>query len=704
MTATGTQVLVERFVYTPPRLLLVAALSMGVVAEAATFDGIDFIPECPAPCADSYNLVNSGVPSDTPVVFDLGIVSLADGISVQAITPASARTDVDWDFNVDTTTLALQADTAYHVFLFHFDTVTGGPTGNGVFERDLGMLFDQAIVGVVVDNATLRTMDPLLVPEHITVDSFGGNRGLELNGLPFGPNDFVTFQSDQEITSRSLRNRAGYDQAFIFTEVDNCPDIPDSDQTDFDEDGIGDVCDDDVDGDDVLNVDDNCPTDPNDDQLDTDDDDAGDVCDDDDDGDGFLDGDDNCPAVANDQTDTDDDDDGDTCDDDDDDDDIVDTEDNCRIDANTDQTDTDEDERGDVCDDDDDGDGFYDGDDNCPSVANDQTDTDDDDDGDACDDNDDGDAHTDDVDNCDVTANDDQTDTDDDDVGDACDDDDDNDNVADEFDCAPTDDTVSHTWTFYADDDEDGFGDPDEITERCIASEDGWSRDNTDNCPDAFNPVQADADRDGFGDACDDDADGDNQPDLDDNCPLVNNPNQVDSDDDGFGDACDSDEDGDDVDNDEDNCPMVANADQADLDADDIGDACDVDADGDDVNNPADCDDLDDTLSDLVTYYQDADGDGFGTTAADVCANEAPDGFVDAGGDNCPDVANDDQADANGNGVGDACDTALDTGLDINPDGDLDAGSCGCQTGSPAGTLPVGLLLLLALRRRRSST
>lgn len=73
--------------------------------------------------------------------------------------------------------------------------------------------------------------------------------------------------------------------------------------------------------------------------------------------------------------------------------------------------------------------------------------------------------------------------------------------------------------------------------------------DGADNCRTVVNPSQHDLDRDGIGDACDADRDGDRVPDQDvqgrmlDNCPLVANPFQEDADQDGIGDACTDDQD-----------------------------------------------------------------------------------------------------------------------------------------------------------------
>ena len=210
----------------------------------------------------------------------------------------------------------------------------------------------------------------------------------------------------------------------------------------------------------------------------------------------------------------------------------------------------------------------------------------------------------------------------------------------------------------------------DRIIEVVRDSDEDEVPDEIDNCPDVFNPDQADTDLDWVGDACDncpndynpgqEDGDGDDVGDVCDNCADDYNPGQEDGDGDDVGDVCD-------------NCADDYNTGQEDSDGDDVGDVCDncaddynpgqEDGDGDNVGDACD-----NCADDYNPGQEDGDGDGVG----DVC-------------DNCPDVPNPDQADSDGDGIGDACELAQCTDEDddgYSPDGG-DCGLVDCNDNDP---------------------
>jgi hypothetical protein len=232
------------------------------------------------------------------------------------------------------------------------------------------------------------------------------------------------------------------DDDTICLPADNCPDVKNVTQSDFDKDNLGDECDPDDDNDGVAdtveldyglkpkNKDTDADRISDGDEFgsaanaaDTDGDDIIDALDDDSDKDGVLDrdeaGDDliGTPPVNSDN-------DGipDFRDPDSDNDTVLDGLDNCRLVPNQEQTDTDGDKIGDACEGDIDGDGKVDAEDNCPLIKNAaQDDNDKDLIGDVCDDDDDNDTVLDDRDNCPFVSNTDQVDVDKDKIGDACD-------------------------------------------------------------------------------------------------------------------------------------------------------------------------------------------------------------------------------------------------------------------------------------------
>ncbi|XP_074709350.1 thrombospondin-3 isoform X3 [Strix uralensis] len=178
-----------------------------------------------------------------------------------------------------------------------------------------------------------------------------------------------------------------------------------------------------------------------------------------------------------------------------------------------------------------------------------------------------------------------------------------------------------------------------------------------DNCPNVPNNDQRDTDSNGEGDACDNDIDGDGIPNMLDNCPRVPNPLQTDRDEDGVGDACDS-------------CPEMSNPTQTDMDSDLVGDICDTNEDSDGDGHQ----DTKDNCAEIPNSSQlDSDNDGLGDDCDNDDDNDGIPDYVPPGPDNCRLIPNPNQKDSDGNGVGDVCeedfdnDTVVDQ-LDVCPE------------------------------------
>ncbi len=127
-------------------------------------------------------------------------------------------------------------------------------TSSGVADNFFDVFFEIEVDGMVLHNVEPKRLSGVISHKPAAEgDQLVGNEPVDLVG-PSGEPSGYSIGAFRHVPNPPDRDGDG-----VIDDEDNCPDTPNPDQADADNDGLGDVCDPDDDNDGVLDADDQCP-------------------------------------------------------------------------------------------------------------------------------------------------------------------------------------------------------------------------------------------------------------------------------------------------------------------------------------------------------------------------------------------------------------------------------------------------------------
>lgn len=195
----------------------------------------------------SFNSNNT--PTNIPDNNATGITSIINIATSETV----LITDVNLTLNVThpwigDLTVSLTSPNGTEITLISSRTDDGNNYSNTTFDDDASSLIN---TGSAPFTGSFRPEQPLSI---FNSEFSNGNWLLKI--VDSGPADIGTLDNWSIEICGSPPSDSDADG--VFDNIDNCNSISNADQADFDNDGIGDVCDDDIDNDGILNVNDTC--------------------------------------------------------------------------------------------------------------------------------------------------------------------------------------------------------------------------------------------------------------------------------------------------------------------------------------------------------------------------------------------------------------------------------------------------------------